>query len=329
MGAAGRFAYDAACLSALCLVRERLVPRSMTQPDPIAKTVDGSPAARRQPRRLTFDSTSSASPISGRPPAPLALQAGDGQRRGGWLSFAASLAVAAAGLASLPRTPPHAAGASPQPAASAMAKPVLVAADPPAELVPSDASTDRCTAPTEPRGNSAPLASQAGAAEPTGVSIVEPGIARQGDAGPGVAVPVPAAAASVDVSATLPADARPQADAAPSLIRAAVVDTASHSPAGAASPGARPAESFAEPVPDRIGRGSIDRDARPLAVAAPRPLKAMHRATPALTPLQRRQCGHLGFIGRGFCEQRVRLAFCSGRYGRSADCPVPQPNLAN
>lgn len=47
------------------------------------------------------------------------------------------------------------------------------------------------------------------------------------------------------------------------------------------------------------------------------------RAKDGLALAQCRQCDHMGAIPRGFCENRVRLTYCSGRYGRLADCPLP------
>ena len=301
----------------------------MTQPDPIARTVVGNPAARRQPHRLTFDPTPDASRRPGCPPAAPAPQTGDEQRRGGWLSFAASLAVAVAGLASLPRTPPHAAGASPQPAA-ALADPMSAVAALPAGHRPVDASVDDCKAPLEPGHDPAPLAARTVAAESAKALAAEPAGSEEGDAGPRAAASVKAEAASVGASAVLPAEARPYPDATLDLIQAVIDDAPPRSSkAVVASPGMFPASDSAQTASARIDRAPVAYGAKPRAVAAPRPVRAMHRGAPALTPLQRGQCGHLGFIGRGFCEQRVRLAYCSGRYGRSADCPLPQPNLAN
>lgn len=55
----------------------------------------------------------------------------------------------------------------------------------------------------------------------------------------------------------------------------------------------------------------------------PRSVDPYCRAKDGLALAQCRQCDHMGAIPRGFCENRVRLAYCSGRYGRLADCPLP------
>lgn len=47
------------------------------------------------------------------------------------------------------------------------------------------------------------------------------------------------------------------------------------------------------------------------------------QGTRGLALAQCRQCTGMGVIERGFCQQRVQLSYCSGRYGLVSDCPLP------
>lgn len=64
-------------------------------------------------------------------------------------------------------------------------------------------------------------------------------------------------------------------------------------------------------------------------VQSSRPAPDACRGASGLALAQCRECARLDVLQRGFCNERMRLAYCAGRYGRTADCPTPAVAMPN
>lgn len=143
--------------------------------------------------------------------------------------------------------------------------------------------------------------------------------------------PIPNALASVDAAAaSVPTDRMSVAaeDDDPGAASEAVSSEPSLPP-GVPAAGAVTPQRSATPGSSRSnGEAAAPRRSEPAARAVRQTVQSRSvdpycRAKDGLALAQCRQCDHMGAIPRGFCENRVRLAYCSGRYGRLADCPLP------
>ena len=310
---------------------------------------------RRVPRRLTFDSEPATvhdllalEPAgAGAPPAP-AGGAGRGlplrpARR--WASFLVPVAVVAAGLASLPSTPPGMVRQAT--AAEELAAPTL---RPPA-AVPVAASGDATEPAAIPHGVAALAA--APSAGPESVAQSAPTVSAPVQDKPSLAAhallgasdPMPAIAAlgaealSAVSSAPAPGSQTTGSDSRrtePALDGSAARASARGAGMAASASRSGPRQGLLSAVPNvrlsQTGSGRLMAGASEpagLRRSVPRPVRASWVISSGLSLVQARQCGHLGALPRGFCEQRVQLAYCTGRYGRSGDCPLPTIAMPN
>lgn len=95
-------------------------------------------------------------------------------------------------------------------------------------------------------------------------------------------------------------------------------------------PAMPPADSAVRPAASssRSGR-AVDRSPSEAAPARSRPAPAACHGASGLALAQCRACARLDVLQRAFCNERTRLTYCAGRYGRTADCPAPAVTTPN
>lgn len=315
---------------------------------------DSGGLSRRVPRRLTFDSEpvtihdllAQDSDMAGSGPrieSPGRSAAGrvasePPSRARRWASFMAPVAVVAAGLASLPAAPPggaHRAMAAGMTAGSAIAAPQVPVAE--AAAAPSGPAAPgmavAAAAAVVPQGGAAVPeaaasharllpASPVGPAVPDAVAMRPAALPSNGALPDVQAAPGPADSAAADAAARTD---RPTRGGQAAIQRSAVLSGPGEPRPGAPAPvaGARSTRAGA-------GRAVLE-PSEPAAFrnGLQRPVRLARGVSGGLTLVQARQCGHLGTLPRGFCEQRVQLTYCTGRYGRSGDCPLPAIAMPN
>lgn len=335
---------------------------------PIDSASDPGGSSRRVPRRLTFDSepvtihdllaqdAGTARADSGPLGASVQRRAAGNaapaseppSRVRRWASFMVPVVVVTAGLASLPAAPPS--GVYRAAEAVALVVPASLPVDAPHADAPH-AQVAQAAGALNAQSSSGSGASAVAAAAPGDGAVADttsiksvlphrspPSVVPEGSA-PLDDVPAP--------SSAWPArGALPTAQPAPSAARQAAP--------GAALRAARPVEGATQAMVrgavSGSGRAGLQEDmpaqgsgAQPArtgfrrfasnlfepAVPPGGSQRSMRLAAGGLTRVQAHQCGHLGALSRGFCEQRVQLTYCTGRYGRTGDCPLPTIAMPN
>lgn len=316
-------------------------------------------SSRRVPRRLTFDSEPATihdllaqdAADSGPPGAGARRGAAGGiapaseppSRARRWASFMAPIAVVAAGLASLPAAPPEgahrvaAAGGRVVPTSLPMAAPhaqVAQAAGMPAAQVSSGDSAPAAAAAVAQGGAVADVTSPKGAVPHAAAFPAVPASPAPPDAAPTPPGVLPARDALLDARSA-PAAAQqvaPGAALRPERFAESAVQAVARGP-GAASGRAGLREAMPAPglgaQPARAGSARSASDLFEPAASRGGSQRSARLAAGGLTRVQAHQCGHLGALPRGFCEQRVQLTYCTGRYGRTGDCPLPTIAMPN